>query len=365
MIKIFNKVHFDIVIDGHTFKPFEFTHMNVTHEFHKKIRQHKEYLTTSVVNANDYKNTYNLKEGNRVNFCFDIYHGIGGSYKNVVKSFSTPIMKHLKITNDFSNRPLLYWNCRFFNSQRIRQQGKAPVGPKDIFISHGIGDKNYWTGNKIKDFKYAFVPGPKWEKRMRDTAYKGEIFIVGYTKLDPIINGELKKKDRKKPLIVWAPTHGYNNKHKQRSSYPQCVNLIKKINYDTQLALHPTSNKNKNVTMQQLVDADVVISDSGSTLYEAWILGKPVIFPDWICKNDILKHFENDINNFEYQIYKNEIGYHAKNMSHLNKLIEIALSDGMKDEEKEFINDIYPNNIRGKAGQLSADALEFLSNNSK
>jgi len=37
-------------------------------------------------------------------------------------------------------------------------------------------------------------------------------------------------------------------------------------------------------TMQPLVDADVVIADAGSTIYEAWALGKPVIFPDWLGK---------------------------------------------------------------------------------
>ena len=48
-------------------------------------------------------------------------------------------------------------------------------------------------------------------------------------------------------------------------------------------------------------------------------------------------------------------------MSHLVKLIDIALSNGMKDEEKEFIEGIYPSEIRGKAGELSAKQLNEIA----
>jgi hypothetical protein len=104
-----------------------------------------------------------------------------------------------------------------------------------------------------------------------------------------------------------------------------------------------------------------VIADAGSTIYEAWILEKPVIFPDWICKKDVLNHFKHDPDNFEYRIYNESIGYHASDMEHLNKLIDLALKYGMKDMSKEFINNIYPVKIRGQAGKLAAKYLNQIA----
>jgi hypothetical protein len=374
IVNIFNKAHFDIKIDKYTFKAFKEVDINIGSQdvIFREIRSNKSLRVGKHNNA-EYVRINKLKEGNIINFCYDIQsQHAGEAYKYVVESFSEPIKKHLdKKICGYSNRPLTKLNCRFFNSARIREQGKTAVGPNDIFFSHGIADKDYWIGKKIEAYKYAFVPGPLWEKRMRDTGYLGEIFIGGYTKLDPLLNKEFKQKEKQKPYVVWAPTHGYNSKNKGRSSYPQCLHLIHEIDdlYDTKLAMHPTSkmhNKIKHIpTLQELYDADVVIADAGSTLYEAWILGKPVIFPDWICKKDVMNHFKKDPRNFEYIIYSKQIGYHAKNVNHLNELIDIALRDGMKDEEIEFINGIYPENIRGKSGKITAQFLTDIAKSKK
>lgn len=364
---IFNKAHFEITVGPYKFKPFEEITINITSDsLFREIRMNRGLRVgkTSEVNES-YKKRHGLIDGNRFNFCYDLNNQHQGSaYCHVIESLSNSIIENLpKKSTGYSDIPLKKINIRFFSSMRINQLGKSPVGPNDIFYSHGIADKNYWIGKRIKDFKFAFVPGPAWEKRMRNTGYEGEIFQVGYTKLDPIINGIHAKTERKKPYVVWAPTHGYNNKNKGRSSYPQCMQLINKIpkDYETKLALHPTSKLHQRIkhmpTLIELLDADVVIADGGSTIYEAWILGKPVIFPFWLCAKSVLNEFEHDKNNFEYQIYAKRIGYHAKDMDDLNRLIEKALQDGMKDEEKAFIESIYPSKIRGKAGKLAAKAL--------
>ncbi len=287
------------------------------------------------------------------------------NYQKAIEALSNPIIKHLPgKTAGYMIKPSYNLNVRYFSSKRINEQGKSKVGPYDVFYSHGIGDKNYWIGNNIADFKYAMVPGPAWEKRMLETGYEGKIYVVGYTKLDPLFNGDYVQNKYKKPYIVWAPTHGYVNKNKGRSSYPQCLEYIDMISEDyiKTIALHPTSRikqqGEKDVTMQELLDADVVIADAGSTVYEAWALGKPVIFPDWICKDDVLNHFRNDTNNFEYKIYKEGIGYHAKDINHLNRLIKKALRDGMQSEEIEFMEQIFPMRLRGKAGEQAAKALQ-------
>jgi hypothetical protein len=369
IVNVFNKTHYVIKIGKFKFEPFEEVNINVydTDKVFTEIRSNKG-LRVGKHNNEAYKKKHGLIGGHKINFCYDAMNQhAGNAYKYAIEALANPIIKHLgKIDTGYVDRPLVNLNCRFFNSKRIAEHGKAPVGSNDIFFSHGIGDKNYWIGPNVKDYKYTFVWGPAWEKRMRKTGYKGEIFVCGYTKLDPLLNGELEAKKHDKPYVVWAPTHGYASKHKGRSSFPECLSLIKEIpeEYETKMSMHPTSKlharEKHTPTLIELLEADVVIADAGSTLYEAWILGKPVIFPDWLCSADTMKHFEKDKDNFEYQIYSKKIGYHAKDMQHMNKLIEIAIRDGMKDEEKEFIESIYPTELRGKAGKTAAKYLKQL-----
>ena len=368
-VTVLNTAHFDLKVGDKLFPAFKevILDMSPAQEEFRNLRCYKQ-LRVNRTNNKSFMESLGLKHnGKTFNFCYDIQsQHAGESYKYAIQTLSNPIIKYLKNAG-YSNRPLTTINCRFFSSKRINQFMKVPVGPYDVFFSHGIGDKNYWIGKNIKDYNYAFVPGPAWQKRMRETGYSGEIFVCGYTKLDPLINGEVKKTERKNPYIVWMPTHGYNGSHSGRSSYPECLSLINNIsnNYEKNIALHPTSKLNSNIkhtpTFQELIDADVVIADAGSTIYEAWILGKPVIFPDWICKKDVLAHFKDDPNNFEYKIYNESIGYHAADIKHLNELIEIALKYGMKDKSREFIDTVYPEKIRGQAGKLAAKYLNQIA----
>lgn len=379
LVNIMNKAHWTIEIDKYIFPPYKEIKVNVgsMDTAFRLIRSCKS-LRVGKHNNLDYIKRHKLVEGKKYNFIYDIISQHAGSaYKYAIKALADPILKFFnKEDAGYFNIPApgpngKGINCRFFNSSRIAEQGKCPVGPNDIFISHGIGDKNYWIGKRIKDFNYAFCPGPIWANRMRDTGYKGEIFIVGYTKLDPIFNREYEKNKKTKPYVVWLPTHGYSNKHKGRSSYPEFNKFIKDISsaYEFGNGMHPTtklhSKKKQLPTVQELVDADVIIADAGSTVYEAWAVGKPVIFPDWICKKDVMTHFKNDTQNLEYQIYSKGIGYHAKDIKHMNQLIEKALQNGMKDEEKEFIEDIFPKKLRGNAGKTAYKALIEISNNLK
>jgi hypothetical protein len=344
VVNILNKVHYPITIGKYTFKPFEEVIIRIDSDsLFREIRSNRG-LRVGKTNNESYIKRHGFKKGNKINFVYDnMSQHAGEAYIHAIEALSNPIMKHLpKKDIGYSKIPLTRMNIRFFNSARINEQGKTPVGPNDIFFSHGIGDKNYWKGSKIADYKYAFVPGPAWEKRMRNTGYKGEIFVCGYTKLDPLINIDKNSiKKNSKPKILWAPTHGYHSKNKGRSSYPAFSKYLDQIPNDFEVitSLHPTSKMHNNIkqlpTMEALLEADIIIADAGSTLYEAWILNKPVIFPDWICSKDTMNHFKTDPANFEYQIYSKKIGYHAKDMKGMIKLFDIALSDGMKDLEKE------------------------------
>lgn len=369
-VNVMNKSHYIIEIDGFKFYPFKEMMIPERHDnFFKKVRSNIN-LRVGKYNNDYYKTKNGLIQGYNYNFCLDNSNQHKGkAYQEVIKTFSETIIENLpKNEAGITFRPLPgknynALNVRFFSSKRINEQGKCSVGPYDIFYSHGIGDKNYWIGKHIKDFNFAFVPGYTWLNRMRDTGYKGEIFIVGYTKLDRIFQNKVKKTQSKKPVVSWLPTHGYATRNKGRSSFPFFQSYISKLRKDFLFidGKHPTtklhSNQKQTPTINNLVNSDVVIADGGSTIYEAWILGKPVVFPDWICKRDIMNHFKHDENNLEYMIYNKSIGYHAKDINHMNELIEKAYNDGMKDEEKEFIANICPSYTYGKAGELFAKSL--------
>ena len=371
MINFFNKAHYTITIEGYKFPPFKEITLNLGYssDVYRSIRCNHNIRCEKIDNKG-YAERNGLVKGSDFNFIYDnVSQHAGEAYIYAIEALAKPIFENLPDGKaGFYNKPVpgpkeKGVNCRFFNSSRINEQGKCSVGPHDVFISHGIGDKNYWKASKISDFNYAFCPGPAWEKRIYQTGYKGQVFQVGYTKLDPIFQGKIKKNKYDKPVIAWLPTHGYGNKHKGRSSHPFFEKYLKEISseYIVINGKHPTtkmhSNKKQLPTMHELVDADIVIADAGSTVYEAWALGKPVIFPDWICKKDVEEHFCKDKNNLEYILYTKSIGYHAKDMKHLNELIEKALQDGMKDEEKEFIEEIFPEKYRGNSGKIAAMTL--------
>jgi hypothetical protein len=365
-INVFNTVHFPIEASGFIFPPGEEVtiQVEINSMTFRKLRSIKA-LRVNRFDSEEWKTQHRPDSRYEYNMVYDIpSQKRGGPYTRVVEALSNPILKHLpEGSAGFTEKPGVGLNLRFFSETRITETGKNPVGPNDVFMSHGIGDKNYWIAPRISSFRNALVPGPAWRDRIKKGGYPGKVWVVGYTKLDPIFNGHYLRQEREKPYVVWAPTHVYSRKYRGRSSYPWCMDLINEIPdcYDKHIALHPASrlslHQEQDVTLQELLDADVVIADAGSTLYEAWALGKPVIFPDWLCKADVLAYNRNDPGNLEYQIYDSGIGYHASDMKHLIKLIEVALRDGMKQREIDFMERIFPEALRGKAGQTAAKAL--------
>lgn len=365
-IFVFNKLHFPIEVAGFVFPPGQEKEIQIESASlaFRSIRSTKGLKVSKFLDE-QWKERQTPDSRYDFNMVYDIASlRIGGPYVHVVEALSDPILPYLpEGSAGFTERPGIGLNLRFFSESRITETGKYPVGPNDVFMSHGIGDKNYWLADRISVYPHALVPGPAWRNRIKQGGYSGKVWVVGYTKLDPIFNGEYTRQERERPYVVWAPTHAYHHRHRGRSSYPWCMDHIKEIpdEYETCMALHPSSKLSRrlkqDVTLQELLDADVVIADAGSTLYEAWALGKPVIFPDWLCKDDVLAHFEADPDNLEYRIYSEGIGYHAESMEHLIKLIDVALRDGMKQREIDFMESIFPSDLRGNAGKLAAKAL--------
>ena len=356
IVTVMNSQHFPIEVSGFIFPPGVEKKIEIETNS-GRFRNIRAARGLRINKSNNQKLINDLHSGHEINFVYDA-PSPNTTYGKVIRSLSDPIIKHLpKGVAGYHNHPVIGMNVRFFSKKRIIQHGKCLVGPNDVFISHGIGDKDYWIAPHISSFSHALVPGPAWKERIEKGGYKGQVHVTGYTKLDPIFQGEYTRQKREKPYVVWAPTHAYNKSFKNRTSYPECNKLIKEIPncYETGIAYHPSARREKDITMQELLDADVVIADAGSTIYEAWALGKPVIFPDWICKKGVLGKFSPG--NIEYEIYDKGIGYHANSMNELIDMIETALVKGMQTAESEFIERIFPSELRGVSGKKAADVL--------
>ncbi len=273
------------------------------------------------------------------------------AYVNVLDSLIGPVRKHLPestITPKQGVNGALNF-CMFIRSN-------APM-PR-ILMSHGVADKNYISKEKADRFDYLFVPGPAYkEKHIRMGTPAEKIFVVGWPKLDPIFNGEYKGTESDKLRILYAPTH---NAIQAVSSFPAFNEYLDKFPADIEIinSPHPARKDDRMPTLQALVDADVVIADAGSTLYEAWMLGKPVIFPDWLVRDGVVKRFAGS---FEAQIYEQGLGYHAKDFNHLLDLIAVALTDGVDGDVKEFMEGVCPAEFNGRSGKVIADTLKELA----
>ena len=293
------------------------------------------------------------------------------AYKNTLDSLIDPIRKYLPestVTPKGGKEGALNF-CFFVGSQAPKPR---------ILMSHGVADKNYIGSRekgKATKFDYLFVPGPAYKEKhttgfiardRKNVEYVHEnkgypadrIFVVGWPKLDPIFNGGYKRTPSDKIRILYAPTH---NAIKAVSSFPAFNEYLDKFPADFGVinSPHPCRKEDRMPTMQHLVDADVIIADAGSTIYEAWALGKPVIFPDWLVRTGVLNIFNGA---FEAQIYRENLGYHAKDFHHLLELIPEALEKGVTDDVKEFMKGVCPAEFNGKSGKTIAEILRRLAN---
>lgn len=177
-----------------------------------------------------------------------------------------------------------------------------------------------------------------------------KILMNGYTKLDPLfIDFNQKKSSPDKVTVLAAFSHNASTK------VPEYERLLKTLEMNSNEiniidVCHPAINR-YSMTYDQYRMADVVISDCSSTLYEAWALGIPVVFPDWLVKGNIGKEYPDS---FEELIFDEGIGFHASCIEEMMKSIYVAKEQGLDNQTKEFIEGIFPSELRGTSGKVTA-----------
>lgn len=245
----------------------------------------------------------------------------------------------------------------------------------DVIMSHGVADKNYfWMKDKATGERYTnrlkavLVPGEWMRQRMiksRHISLPDESIIsAGWPRLDLL--RQLQKEHpavslEEKPSILWAPTHDKRKRgpeQKSTSSYPEFEKDAEKLKeyYEVMYSLHPRNRKDKIPTVDKLLRSNVVISDFGTIVYEAWALGKPVIFPRWILKDSIEKYVANSAEAF---IFENKIGYHP---SSYDEMLDIINSGPViSSDVDEFMTSYLDNYKVGESSKCVAEVLKKLA----
>ncbi|MGE5391689.1 MAG: hypothetical protein ACM3PE_11570 [Deltaproteobacteria bacterium] len=277
------------------------------------------------------------------------------AYWNVVQEMSEPVRFH--ISNSVVNTTALNdaVNVHFFapGDNNYSEKVDFDKGVK-VFLPHGISDKGYRTGESLKEFDFICVSGPFWAEKLTDEGIPGEkIFIGGYPKLDSVFT---KRKTLHhtniKPIVLYAPTHtnsavcAYSELTEDMIKLPSYVDLI--------TSLHPYNNLDHLTTTEQLIHADVVISDIGSLVWEAWALGIPVVFPDWVVKDRLISALPTTLT---AHIYREGIGYHADSLEELPEQVCKAIDQGITEAESDLINRVFPAELRGISGKATAEHL--------
>ena len=234
----------------------------------------------------------------------------------------------------------------------------------DVFMSHGIADKAYRDYRAISKYSHVFVSGPAWAKKMANQGVKGNVHKVGYPAMDCVFDIDGEPISESSNNLVIAPTH--TNSLSCYSWFKENLEAIYAGSggffNETILSPHPFDELRERRTVDEILDASVVVADTGSTVYEAWALGKPVVFPDWVIRNDRgsgLSALRRGT--FEWEIYHSDIGRHAHTLGQFFYMLDEAQRDGITQEEKAFIEDIFPEAYRGRSAQIAADTLKEIA----
>ncbi|MGB7983405.1 MAG: hypothetical protein WCF36_21715 [Candidatus Nanopelagicales bacterium] len=241
----------------------------------------------------------------------------------------------------------------------------------DVVMSHGVADKNYlWSsdgqGKRLANQRqHLLVPGQWLRRRLLESpAIKLDaerIHVVGWPRLDLLI-GQVPGPRRRllgtaKPRVLWAPTHNRRKRGetgRSTSSYPEFENYVRALSKFAQVdvSVHPRNRRDHTPTGASMPRSDIVVADFGTTVYEAWALGKPVIFPRWLLADRIAEHMPGSA---ESLIFAERIGYHPDSF---DELVDILRSGPVVTPDvSAFMADYLAPEYFGTSGARVAQVL--------
>jgi len=266
-----------------------------------------------------------------------------GNYEIVDRAHVEPVLKSLE-GGEIAHEP---------SSTVLNVSLSWEVFPKaDVFLSHGLADKNWRNADKMSGYDHVLVSGPAWKEKLGGQGMSPDVIsVVGYPFLDPVWDLA-----RSRELLVWAPTHKATSDVTTEDRLSEALLDRLRKEFPLEIVSHPVSSKR--LSRDVLPRAAVVIADAGSTLYEAWAFGIPVVFPDWLVKEAVLKKWPGS---FEATIYERGLGWHADSEEELIDLVREVWETGeLGTGVEEFMESILPSELRGCSGEVAARELKRL-----
>jgi|GEM_PF-145804 len=230
----------------------------------------------------------------------------------------------------------------------------------DVLMSHGVADKKYYwmkdpeNGDRYLDrFKAVCVPG-RWMKdrivRSKKLMFgEDQVHVVGWPRLDLLrrLQANVSVPETTDSIrLLWAPTHDNRKRGPEQqstSTYPDFEPYAHMLTekYAVEHALHPSNRQDKAPTVEKMLWSNVVVSDFGTMVYEAWALGKPVIFPLWILQDRVQKYLHGST---EAYIFENKIGYHPESYE---EMLDVLEKGPVITQDVDAFMDEYLDNYRG------------------
>lgn len=247
--------------------------------------------------------------------------------------------------------------------------------PADVLLMSDLADRRFFEKRRpdkrayLEHFRKILVPGNWLRNRILDDDRLGvtaeKVMVVGSPRIE-LLRSLQKSADARRRTgglrkVLFAPLHDNwkdsdgNSMSCREAMLPHLPQL--KSVCDLSVAIDQRNIIEKKIPItKELLEADVVITDYSSLIYEAWALGKPVIFPRWLTGDRVLMKAPSSA---EAYIYREELGLHAQSIEELIGYVKDAVSPGPGVEE--FIADYIAIPHAGSAGARIAGHLEDLA----
>jgi hypothetical protein len=257
------------------------------------------------------------------------------------------------------------------NNRRAYVRGSQRFDRESVGVSHGLADKSYRQHYRFH--RHVLLPGPAFYDVLRRGRFpERKLHIAGYPKLDPLFNGEVAAPERDERIrVVYAPTHGGGSERWPEGNpnapgagatswwrRDEVQALLDPEVFDVVLAPHPRHAPGRKATFGQYMNADVVIADGGSTIYESWCLGIPVVMPAWLTRER--NESRDGGRTLEAHVYQQRLGLQADAPGELADMVRRAAGEGIGRREREFAETIIPPELRGVGGKRWAEFLAGL-----
>lgn len=293
-------------------------------------------------------------------------------------------LNYVKVLNERQAKEL-YVNERpdwIIFGNAINHLDKIHEHSKTILMQHGVGPKSCYYDVSESDIQYRFVEGKHRLERLKARFPKKHFIDTGYAKLDPIIQESVSTPslidlglDPSKDTVLYAPTFYPSSIERLPKHWPEQLkeyNLIikphyfslLKSNYKKQLKRMHYWEKYDNVYLASITDtnilpfmsiADILVSDTSSTLFEFTALNKPAIWCDfykvrWGYRGPLRwrlkKRLDDDLSYFE------QVAQRVSSPKSLNQQIAVHLEHPeLKEQQRLNITEYLLGKVDGLCSQ--------------